>query len=228
MANEVTGIQDISGESEAPVKESVYVEDEAAVPEDASGRDNAATGENASKEEEKSALREVWSVIADFVSTFITTIIVIAAVAVVAIQLMGWHMYSVDSYSMTPAYPIDTLVVVQNVEPGEIAVGDVITYILNEDGVLVTHRVTGIDYTNKTFTTKGDANETEDASPVLWGNVVGKVVIGIPHLGKALRVLTAEENRTIVIGVVVGLLVLSFGWDIVSGILKKRKRKEAA
>ncbi|MCD8056085.1 MAG: signal peptidase I [Clostridiales bacterium] len=171
----------------------------------------------------KSKAREAVSLAADFVSTFITTIIVIAAIAIVALRLMGWNMYSVDSYSMTPTYPINSLVVVKPVEPETIQVGDVITYVLNMDGVLVTHRVTAIDKSNQTFTTKGDANESEDASPILWGNVVGKVVIGIPELGAILRVLTSEENRPIVIGVIAGLLVLSFGWDIVSGIRKKRK-----
>ncbi|MCD8365665.1 MAG: signal peptidase I [Clostridiales bacterium] len=171
--------------------------------------------------------RETWSVIADFASTFITTIIVIVAAVIVVIRLMGWNMYSVDSYSMTPTYPINSLVVVKTVEPETIQVGDVITYVFNEDGVLVTHRVTDIDYSNQTFTTKGDANDSEDASPVLWGNLVGKVVVGIPVLGSALRVLTAEGNRPIVIGVIVALLALSFGWDIVSGRLKKRKAKKA-
>ncbi|MCD8249038.1 MAG: signal peptidase I [Lachnospiraceae bacterium] len=176
---------------------------------------------------EDSKVREVLSVAADFISTFITTIIVIVTVAIVIIRLMGWNMYSVDSYSMTPAYPINTLVIVKPIEPETIQVGDVVTYVLNEDGVLVTHRVTAIDRSNETFTTKGDANESEDASPVLWGNVVGKVVIGIRGLGSPLRTLTSEEHRPIVIGVIVGLLVLSFGWDIVSGQRKKRKTKKS-
>ena len=178
----------------------------------------------------ESKAREVLSLAADFVSTFITTVIVIVAVAIVAMRLMGWNMYSVDSYSMTPAYPINSLVVVRPVEPETIQVGDVITYVFNEDGVLVTHRVTEIDRSSETFTTKGDANETADASPVLWGNVVGKVVIGVPRLGSLLRVLTSDEHRPIVLGVIVGLLVLSFGWDFVSERRKKRKagKHEAA
>ncbi|MCD7785490.1 MAG: signal peptidase I [Oscillospiraceae bacterium] len=167
----------------------------------------------------------VLSTIADFVSTFITTIIVIAAVAIVAIRLMGWSMYSVDSYSMEPAYPIDSLVIVQNVEPETIQIGDVITYVLNEDGVLVTHRVTAIDRSNETFTTKGDANASADSSPALWGNVVGKVVLCIPKLGALLRVVTDEGNRPIVIGIIVVLLVISFGFDFVSKQMKKKKAK---
>ncbi|MCD8365872.1 MAG: signal peptidase I, partial [Clostridiales bacterium] len=174
-------------------------------------------------EKNESKIKGALSAIADFVSTFITAVIVIAAVAIVAMRLMGWNMYSVDSYSMTPAYPINSLVVIRPVEPETIQVGDVITYVFNEDGVLVTHRVTEIDRSSETFTTKGDANETADASPVLWGNVVGKVVIGVPGLGALLRTLTSEEHRPIVIGVIVGLLVLSFGWDIVSKRRKKRK-----
>lgn len=171
----------------------------------------------------KSKVQEALSDIADFVSTFVTTLIVIVAVAAVVIRVIGWNMFTVDSYSMTPAYPINSLIIVETVDPEEIQVGDVITFVVNEDGLLVTHRVTAIDRSNQTFTTKGDANETEDASPVLWSNVVGRVFIGIPYLGTPMRYLTAEENRPIVIGVIVGLLVISVARDIVSWLARKRK-----
>ena len=84
----------------------------------------------------KSALKTV----GDFLSTFITAIVAIIAIVFVVIKVLGWSMFSVDSPSMSPQYPVDTLVVVQKIEPEKIQVGDVITYVLNEDGILVTHR----------------------------------------------------------------------------------------
>ncbi|MCD8118598.1 MAG: signal peptidase I [Lachnospiraceae bacterium] len=177
-------------------------------------------------EKKKTGLKDVLSVMIDFITTFITTVVVIVAVAFVAVRLLGWEMYSVDSYSMTPAYPIDSLIIVQTVDASEIEVGDVITYVLNEEGTLVTHRVVSIDTSASTFTTKGDANESNDASPVRWENVVGKVVLGIPFLGKPLRYLTAEENRTAVIAVIVGLLAISFLWDRISAVRRKGKEKK--
>ena len=159
----------------------------------------------------------------DFLSTFITAIVAIIAILFVVIKLLGWNMFSVDSPSMSPQYPVDTLVVVQKIEPEKIQVGDVITYVLNEDGILVTHRVVDINQTDKTFTTKGDANNTEDAAPVLWGNTVGKVVFGIPWLGKPMRFLTADENRPFVIVVIAILFILSLTWDIIARKNTKKK-----
>lgn len=110
----------------------------------------------------------------EFYFSFITAFIAVIAILFVIIKAMGWNLFSVDSGSMAPAYPVDSLVIVQDIEPEQIQVGDVITYVLNEDGVLVTHRVVQIDAANRKFITQGDANNTQDA-PVLWDNVVGKV-----------------------------------------------------
>ena len=157
----------------------------------------------------------------NIISSFITAIVAMVAVVFVLIKILGWHTFSIDSGSMAPLYPVDALVIVQNISPEEIRTGDVITYVLNEDGVLVTHRVIGIDSVNRTFITKGDANNNED-SPVLWDNVVGKVFLGIPAIGKPMRFLTNAENRPIVIALIVGLFVISFIWDLT--VRKKRKR----
>ena len=96
-----------------------------------------------------------------------------------------------------------------------------ITYVLNEDGVLVTHRVIKINADNRTFITKGDANNTED-SPVLWDNMVGRVLLGIPALGRPVRFLTAEENRPAVISVIAVIFVFSLVWDLI----ERRKNKK--
>ena len=69
---------------------------------------------------------------------------------------------------MTPTYPVNSLVIVREVEPQMIEVGDVITFVANEDGMLVTHRVISVDPSDKTFRTRGDANNVDDAEPVLW------------------------------------------------------------
>lgn len=168
-------------------------------------------------------MQNKFSTVGNFISSFLTAVIVIIAVLAVLARVAGWNFYSVDSYSMSPSYPMNSLIIVQNIEPENIEVGDVITYVASEDGLLVTHRVTDIDTEQQTFTTKGDANEIEDASPILWGNVIGKVFLCIPALGRPLRYLTAEENRPIVIGLILAVLLLAVGWDILGRRLKKKK-----
>ena len=109
-----------------------------------------------------------------------------------------------------------TLLIDKETDPLLIEQGDVVTFIMNEEGMLVTHRVVSIDRTDKTFTTKGDANNVEDPEPVMWGNVIGKVMFSVPFAGKPFSYITAEENRKIVIGVIAGLLILSLIWDFTS------------
>ncbi len=164
--------------------------------------------------------KKVLEITGNFIFSFVTALVVIVAIAFVAVKLLGWNLFSIDSGSMEPLYPVDTLVVVQDVKPEEIDVGDVVTYVLNEDGVLVTHRVVAINPFDRTFTTKGDANNSEDA-PVLWDNVVGKVLLGVPFLGKPMRYLTNPDNRPVIIGIIIGLFAISFVWDFAV----RRKKK---
>lgn len=165
-----------------------------------------------------SVLRTVGS----FLSTFLVTLVALVAVASVLLKLAGFSLFTVETDSMAPLYPTDALVIVKEVDPATIKAGDVITYVLNEDGVLVTHRVMAVNTSSESFITKGDANQTDDPLPVRFENVVGKVMIGFPKLGAPLRALVAEENRPYVIGGMVAIVVLSLAWDIVVARRKKR------
>ena len=73
--------------------------------------------------------------------------------------------------SMEPAIPVHSLVVVQQADPAELQVGDIITFEATEgtlDGALNTHRIVQIDEgsAGPVFHTKGDANAVEDAQTV--------------------------------------------------------------
>lgn len=175
--------------------------------------------------EERPGIRNVLKTAGSFLFTFFIAAIVMTAVFLVAAKLFGWHLFSVDSASMAPQYPVDALVVVRRVEPETIRSGDVITFVLNEEGVLATHRVTRVNSADQTFTTKGDANDREDAAPVRWENVVGKAVFGIPWLGKPMRFLSAAETRPFLIAALAVLFGASLIWDIVLGRKNRRRSK---
>lgn len=120
--------------------------------------------------EKRLAARKVFGTICSFFATFLVSLVAMCAVALLVFQVMGIQFFTVESGSMYPKYPKDSLVFVKETEPQEIQTGDVIIYVLNSGGTLVTHRVIGVDSQNKTFTTKGDANEKQDPAPVLWAN----------------------------------------------------------
>lgn len=69
-------------------------------------------------------------------------------------------------------------------------IGDVITFMLDGDTTPTTHRIVGI--TERGFITKGDANNTQDLSPVPTENVLGEVVAHYPKLGAFTMWLKAE------------------------------------
>jgi signal peptidase len=177
-----------------------------------------------SKEKLKSNLQ----LISNFISTFLVAVVAIIAILLVLVRILGLNVLSVESGSMSPLYPVNSLVIVKGVDASTIEVGDVVTYVLNSDGVLVTHRVVDIDNEKETFTTKGDANKSNDPAPVLWGNVVGKVIIGFPKLGTPFRVISAEENRTKVIVALVVIGAISVIWDLIDKSHRKKLNKESS
>lgn len=164
-----------------------------------------------------------------FLSTFLVTLLVCVAAGAVAARATGCELLSVQSGSMEPAYPVHSLVVVVPTSYENIEVGDVVTYVFNEEGTLVTHRVVAKDAAAGTLTTKGDANEAADATPVLAGNVVGKVVFCIPGIGGILTVLNAGHNRAVAIAIVLALLAFSLAWAPLRRAWKRRRKgKEGA
>ena len=178
-------------------------------------------GENLSGSK-RSSLKEVLHLAGRFISTFIVTIIVVAALALAVIKLTGCGLFTIESGSMTPAYPVNTVVLVKPAEFEEIEIGDVITYVLNGSGTLVTHRVIAINTEDKTFTTKGDANSTADTGAVLYENVVGKVVAGIPKIGAIVRIIGAQENRSAMILIIAIFIIGLVEWDVLRMTLQNK------
>ena len=70
-------------------------------------------------------------------------------------------------------------------------VGDAITFVLNEDLDVVTHRVISIDAENEHFYTQGDANDAPDGAPVYFKNLIGPPCTG----GQTRRCLGCQKSR---------------------------------
>lgn len=124
-------------------------------------------------------------------------------------KIMGYDMFAVISGSMEPNISVGSIVYTKPVEFNELKVNDVIGYKLSED-TMVTHRIVSIDDENKTVTTKGDANEVEDANPVSEGNIVGKVNFNIPLLGYISLYAKTPLGIAVICGIVAILIILNF------------------
>lgn len=173
------------------------------------------------KKKEKTALSAVWNV----VSTALVVIVVILATLLVGVRIFGLQPFCILSGSMEPNYPVGALVYVKKVDPSEIKVDDPITFVLNENLDVATHRVVRIDPEKEQFYTKGDVNESEDGEPVHFKNLIGKPVFSIPYLGYVSNYISTPPGMYVGIAGALILLILSFVPDIIKKIDDKEYKK---
>ena len=143
-------------------------------------------------------------------------ILVILVMFSFAPKLFGYDNYYVRTASMTPAMPVGAVAYVNDdIRGKDIAPGDVVAfYIDGTDGEICTHRAVANDNESQLITTKGDANEDIDVSPVSYGNVVGRVDITIPYMGLILA--EAAANGFVIAIIVLFTAVISAGLSFVS------------
>lgn len=95
-------------------------------------------------------------------------------------NVVFWRPYAIVTGSMEPAIARGDLVLLEKVNPGEIEVGDIITF--REGRTPITHRVYSISE-DGVIHTKGDANAQVDPYSIHASDVIGRVKYKIPHLG---------------------------------------------
>ena len=149
-------------------------------------------------------LKKIWNI----ATWFLVICVVLLAVALVGVRVVGFTPYAILSPSMTPVYQVGDLVYVRQAEPESIQPGDVITYVANEDLLVVTHRVESADRENRCFITRGDANNAADLAPVLYENVLGTVSFSLPKLGYLSMYLTTSSGRYAGFAAIFAMLLL--------------------
>ena len=114
----------------------------------------------------------------------ILAVMLICASVLLLPHAFGYNVYTVLSGSMEPQYHVGGLVFVKPVDAKEIQVNDAITFrVQGQSDMVATHRVIAIDNENRTFTTKGDANNVPDP-PISFDVLVGRAAqFSVPYLG---------------------------------------------
>lgn len=167
-------------------------------------------------------MKKIW----DILSGVLVAAVVLAAVSLVLLRVMGYQVFNVISGSMEPTYSVGDLLYVKSVDPDAVEVGDPITFVLNENLVVATHRVIRIDSKNRHFYTKGDANETADAAPVHFNNLIGIPTLSIPKLGYVSDFVQHPPGTYIAIGAGLMLLAALFLPDLLWGKSARQEEKE--
>lgn len=136
-------------------------------------------------------------------------------------KLAGYHLYDVQTGSMVPALPVHSVIYVRSCDPSEIQAGDIITFQTESaSDRVMTHRVAAIDTEAQTFTTKGDANEAVDQTPVPFSNLTGKVMFHIPALGSVAAFIQSATGIATCVCVFAGVMIM---W-IIADRLKVKER----
>jgi signal peptidase len=121
---------------------------------------------------------------ASFPTGWIVTALVCVIIVWFVVGVFPFQPSLVGSGSMSPALKTGDVVIVAKVQADGIKLGDIIKYRKDID-TTVLHRVISIDETAgaRSFITKGDANAEPDTDPVIFENVIGKVVFNVPKVG---------------------------------------------
>lgn len=155
--------------------------------------------------------------------------IVLAAVLCVCIpatvpQAFGYEIFSVVSGSMEPEVPVGSLVYVKPAEPAALEAGDVIAFSDSGAGdTVITHRVVENRTAMGELVTKGDANDANDAVPVKYGQVIGRMEHRIPALGGILESMMSRSGS--MAGVL--LVAMAIMLQIMAAAISPKRRQKA-
>jgi len=126
---------------------------------------------------------------------------------------------------MEPAFQTGDIVIIRDIHPDDIHIGDVITF--HQSGnKYITHRVDAISHEqgNTLFTTKGDANNTIDEEKVPASAIMGKKLFHIPFMGYA----AAFMSSTAGIFLFIVLPLLIYGGITVYQYTASKNKKESS
>ena len=141
-------------------------------------------------------------------------------------SFFNMDVYIVVSESMSPKINVNDIILVKKGYTNEqYKEGNIITYI-RADGELITHRIDSITKVGllRAYITKGDNNEEVDDFPVMYDQIIGKVVYVMPKLG----ILVGLLKNKIFFGMCIIFLILIVIYDRYNKnkILQRKKTRE--
>ncbi len=146
-------------------------------------------------------VKKVFLTIVNAISVAIIVLAVLMLLTVVmtksgrAPDFMGFSVFRVLTGSMEPNLPVNSLIIVKKTDPSLIRENDIITFYSTDPGLMGainTHRVVEVteEKGEKTFITKGDANQIADKYVTLSRNLIGKVIFKSVVLGVIVRLVS--------------------------------------
>ena len=138
--------------------------------------------------------------------------------------------YVIISGSMEPNIHVYDVVVTKRInDTSDLKKGDVITFYSNDSrfyGITVTHRIIEvIDAEKGIFRTQGDANNVEDEALTIKDNIIGKVVMRIPQLGR-IQFFIASRGGWLIVVLIPCLCVIAYDIVKIGKLVGKKSSKK--
>ena len=147
--------------------------------------------------------------ILDIIGTLLIIAAIVLCLMLAVPRLLGIQSYTVLTGSMEPSIPVGSLIYAKYTEPQTLAEGDVIVFNDSNASIPVTHRVVENNTQEGQIITKGDANAQEDFAPISYYDVLGKVLLHIPVLGRFLAPLGTLTGKIGMLAIIAAGLLLS-------------------
>ena len=148
------------------------------------------------------------AVLSNVVGILLIMLVLLLMVPSLLPRIMGYQTYNVISGSMEPELPVGCLVLVKSISPEMVKEDDIIVF--HRGDSIITHRVVEVQKEERQFITKGDANESRDATPIPYQDLVGLVTHHYAGLGRLMGFLSSVPGKILLIGFVIAGVVLQF------------------
>ena len=135
----------------------------------------------------------------------------------------------VKTGSMEPEIETGTYIIVEKVDPKDLKVGDIITFVSPDpdlQGAYNTHRIKEIKGDNESFVMRGDNNLADDKYEVPAENVVARYVKKLPTLSKFGRFLAKPVGILTILALIVVATIIIYIPDFKKHFLKQEKNKD--
>lgn len=134
-------------------------------------------------------------------------LLLVAALTVWTVRRHDIKLLSVQSGSMEPTIKTGDAVLIRDVAPQALSVGDVISYRTAENGAITTHRVHTMRPTAERPVTKGDANDLPDGQQADF-YLEGQAIAVAPYAGRIASLLQTPMGLIIFIYIPATVVVL--------------------
>ena len=125
------------------------------------------------------------------------------------VPLAGHPTLVVAGGSMAPSISVGSAIIIDPVDPADLAVGDLVSLQEAPGRATYTHRITRIVERDGTrwLETKGDANEAADPSLTAASGVIGRVAIVLPIIGFVIALMAQATGVASVLALAAALVV---------------------